>query len=57
MIVCHVVCTSMSEYPNQVQTARMQMCIVRCMRGSRNPWRGVGFVDAASLPPNSQSIE
>ena len=26
--------------------------ICLCLRGSRNPWRGAGFVDAASLPPN-----
>ena len=42
-------------------TARMQMCILRsvslCLRGSRNPWRGAGFVDAASLPPIVRDIE
>ena len=41
--------------------ARMQMCILRsvslCLRGSRNPWRGAGFVDAASLPLHIQDIE
>ena len=41
--------------------ARMQMCILRsvslCLRGSRNPWRGTGFVDAASLPLDIQDIE
>jgi len=41
--------------------ARMQKCILRsvslCLRGSRNPWRGAGFVDAASLPLHIQDIE
>ena len=41
--------------------ARMQVCILRsvslCIRGSRNPWRGAGFVDAAAFPPNILDFE
>ena len=41
--------------------ARMQMCILRsvslCLQGSRNPWRGAGLVDAASIPLNILDVD
>ena len=52
--------SSYSQAINYIK-ARAQVCILRsmsiCFRGLRNPRRGVGFVDAASLPANVQDIE